>query len=747
MLDKLTPEMIAAKLRYLPVGARRKALDTLLASLSLSKKERNKIEKDAGIQEALKSAPEDGKPFEDGKEVPALGRLIRRVPSYFIAFEAKENDRIIALLLDRDYFDEGSKQFNYTDWYVLVYEDKENYNEWRKRVVPRPSWHVLLVLLIPFLVLFGVTVAKNFMFGDMPGTPVDKPDIGPDMPDMPDMPDTPPDVSDIGPGMPDMEPCDAETTKKLVELKKDIIGKFKPSDADKAYKIIEDEHFDYFMTEKWPIKAYKSNLIEDEAFGKRITNDAASNLLSYIVNLNSALKEAKKCKGKLDIDLTRGRRRLTQFMDRRFIESKPSPATCVMMSSMLADDYVKLLWPGGEKGKKWKSNCKDILDRITCVDNSKDPNSIDEAYFDAKCECQKSKNECLEPAERLLKYLNKRAGKEPLPYTIENRRFVGVLSGASKKIKEAGCRDDHQMQNVSIKEKYCAFDFKRSKQLTDEMICHSKEVSALEREEICGEICLDEGSCDKCLHSADTAIELSKVLEKEARDSKSEDLEAEKKSIVDGKKQINRKIHSYYDTGCQGSDKNACCEKRDEFEKENNETGCGKANAEPCEFGDRCAQGFKVCDPGQDKPKLLCINTEINETHCGSCGNGCSPGSEICCDGDCVNKNVSLKHCGSCGNGCSPGQKCEEGKCVCSEGTIACGEICCEGGKTCQGGSCECPENQHFREADKKCVEEEIKAPQKPEQDPVEPNGEPDFGVTEQGDMEPSPADIGHQSR
>jgi hypothetical protein len=139
-----------------------------------------------------------------------------------------------------------------------------------------------------------------------------------------------------------------------------------------------------------------------------------------------------------------------------------------------------------------------------------------------------------------------------------------------------------------------------------------------------------------------------------------------------------------------------------------------------------CAQpGFIVCSSSVPP----CVDPKTNDTHCGGCGNACSPsgdggplrtntyygcvGGECghlkCtanhgdCDGDaengCEADLLSPSSCGACNNVCAPGQSCLEDPdthviaCGCAPGQTLCGNRCVDLGshpQNCGGCGIDC---------------------------------------------------------
>lgn len=87
---------------------------------------------------------------------------------------------------------------------------------------------------------------------------------------------------------------------------------------------------------------------------------------------------------------------------------------------------------------------------------------------------------------------------------------------------------------------------------------------------------------------------------------------------------------------------------------------------------------------GQTRCGSNCVDTQINLTHCGRCGNTCGAGQEcvggactgggscaaprVMCGASCVDTATSASHCGRCDNACPAGQTCTGGTCSSSMG-------------------------------------------------------------------------------
>ncbi len=132
------------------------------------------------------------------------------------------------------------------------------------------------------------------------------------------------------------------------------------------------------------------------------------------------------------------------------------------------------------------------------------------------------------------------------------------------------------------------------------------------------------------------------------------------------------------------------------------------------------------CGPEATRCGNVCVNLNVDDQNCGTCGNQCKPG-QICaaancitscqggltrCTGKCVNTNKDRYNCGACGNVCKPGEVCSAGKCTkeCQQGLTDCAGVCsntqidpdncgacgtkCKAGEVCAAGKCvagQCP--------------------------------------------------------
>jgi hypothetical protein len=156
----------------------------------------------------------------------------------------------------------------------------------------------------------------------------------------------------------------------------------------------------------------------------------------------------------------------------------------------------------------------------------------------------------------------------------------------------------------------------------------------------------------------------------------------------------------------------------------------GTATCDGVTCGIACNMGFSACGG-------VCVNEQIDNANCGSCGHTCTTsdpnasgsscnGSGMCvsackmgytlCNGACVNEKTDSANCGSCGNACATsdpnaGASCNgSGVCAttCKMGYTMCGGVCVDeqtnngncgacgnvcpaaAGSTCRSGQCAC---------------------------------------------------------
>jgi hypothetical protein len=140
-----------------------------------------------------------------------------------------------------------------------------------------------------------------------------------------------------------------------------------------------------------------------------------------------------------------------------------------------------------------------------------------------------------------------------------------------------------------------------------------------------------------------------------------------------------------------------------------------------------CSRGLTPCD-------RACVDTRTDDSNCAQCGVRCSNGSScdngacVCADGSktycggiCVDTQASAANCGACGAACPAGSPCIHGACAiaCPSGAIACGNSCvdplstkehcglcdqvCLGNLVCSAGQCGCAAG--FDECSGTCVD------------------------------------------
>ena len=143
-------------------------------------------------------------------------------------------------------------------------------------------------------------------------------------------------------------------------------------------------------------------------------------------------------------------------------------------------------------------------------------------------------------------------------------------------------------------------------------------------------------------------------------------------------------------------------------------SGCSGPAEDDYELRGDCEEPRQFCDG-------VCVDTDADPSHCGSCDTSCGDG-EVCADGDCAvscpsgyllcdggchDPETSTDHCGECGPSCGAGEVCDEGSCAssCGENLEACEGECrdtavdpshcgecgheCDVGEVCLAGSCE----------------------------------------------------------
>lgn len=88
-----------------------------------------------------------------------------------------------------------------------------------------------------------------------------------------------------------------------------------------------------------------------------------------------------------------------------------------------------------------------------------------------------------------------------------------------------------------------------------------------------------------------------------------------------------------------------------------------------CEF--ICDQ----CDENNPRPREFCIAGDPKVAVC------CDLPAPNCCDGTCIDKQLDENNCGTCGNACDPGEFCHDGSCVpvCQNQNCPSGQLCYNG--------------------------------------------------------------------
>lgn len=90
------------------------------------------------------------------------------------------------------------------------------------------------------------------------------------------------------------------------------------------------------------------------------------------------------------------------------------------------------------------------------------------------------------------------------------------------------------------------------------------------------------------------------------------------------------------------------------------------------------------CDAGLARCSGVCVDTNSDEAHCGTCDKACATGERcvmgaceiVCmspttkCGTTCVNTNTDEKNCGACGNACGAGESCTSGSCIAPSTTV-----------------------------------------------------------------------------
>lgn len=192
---------------------------------------------------------------------------------------------------------------------------------------------------------------------------------------------------------------------------------------------------------------------------------------------------------------------------------------------------------------------------------------------------------------------------------------------------------------------------------------------------------------------------------------------------------------------------------------------CGSCG-NPCDDDASCEESLCVtssppgpdeCDDDESICSNACVDLRSNNAHCGSCGNGCAndqfceagscvdspdpePDPDQCednesvCGDSCVDTDVDDEHCGSCGNSCSMDQSCDAGACVdlCGAGEMMCSNACIDvSSDEDHCGSCgnSCGDNQQCESG--QCVSEPMDC------DPNPPANEGPFGGGDGSEQDP----------
>ncbi len=197
--------------------------------------------------------------------------------------------------------------------------------------------------------------------------------------------------------------------------------------------------------------------------------------------------------------------------------------------------------------------------------------------------------------------------------------------------------------------------------------------------------------------------------------------------------------------GCSGSTECcgiSCVDTRDDDEN------CGKCgNKCPADtwcVNSRCkVKDVVSCKSGCDNQTTccgeFCVNTDVDDDNCGSCGTKCQKteicqkghcvdlenpktcedgcGDGACCNDTCVDLTSDNENCGSCGNSCGEGLFCRNSSCqpacLCDEGMLCnnegscvpkCGEKACKANEICCDDECVAPDTaEHCGSCDVSC--------------------------------------------
>lgn len=129
-----------------------------------------------------------------------------------------------------------------------------------------------------------------------------------------------------------------------------------------------------------------------------------------------------------------------------------------------------------------------------------------------------------------------------------------------------------------------------------------------------------------------------------------------------------------------------------------NASHCGTCG-NVCGAGQTCSGGTCMCSTGLSKCGNACVSTTSDPQNCGACGNVCGSAAPFCgptgctamcsapttaCGNSCVNTTTDVLNCGACNNACTGGRLCSGGTCVCGAGQ----EWCAASGSCVVAGTC-----------------------------------------------------------